>query len=117
MQTLSPVEKPGGLKMIVAKTGPSTAYVIEVRSLTGGDAELCASGVLVYSLDARVVSGSGPLQVETPHPGGDPAMIQRCNLLYDAPLRSGESWESAAVRVDVLSPGPSGSFNVRVIRK
>jgi len=63
--------------MIVAMTGPSTAYAVEVRSLTGGDAELCASGVLVYSLDARVLSGSGPLQVETPHPGSNPFMIQR----------------------------------------
>jgi M6 family metalloprotease-like protein len=116
-QTLAPLETPGGLKMIVAKTGPSTAYAVEVRSLTGGDAELCASGVLVYSLDARVLSGSGPLQVETPHPGSDPAMIQRCNLLYDAPLRPGESWESPAVRVEVLSRGPTGSFNVRVTRK
>jgi len=115
-QTLSPVETPGGLKMIVAKTGPSTAYVAEVRSLTRGDAELCSSGVLVYALDARVFSGSGPLQVVTPHPGTDPAKIRRCNILYDAPLRSGESWEDGAVRVEVLSPGPNGSFNVRLTR-
>jgi M6 family metalloprotease-like protein len=116
-QTLSPVETPGGLKMIVVKTGPSTAYVAEVRSLTGGDAEQCSFGVLVYALDARVLSGSGPLQVKTPHPGTDRTKIARCNVLYDAPLRSGESWEDEAVRVEVLSPGPNGSFNVRVTRK
>ena len=116
-QTLSPVETPGGLKMILAKTGPSTAYVAEVRSLTGGDADQCSFGVLLYSLDARVLSGSGPLQVQTPHPGTDPAKIQRCNLLYDAPLRSGESWEDGAVRVEVLSAAANGSFNVRLTRK
>jgi M6 family metalloprotease-like protein len=116
-QTLSPVETPGGLKMIVAKTGPSTAYVAEVRSLSGGDTDQCSFGVLVYSLDARVLSGSGPLQVKTTHPGTDAAKIRRCNMLYDAPLRSGESWEDEAVRVEVLSPGPKGSFNVRLTRK
>lgn len=116
-QTLTPVETPGGMKMIVAKTGPSTAYVAEVRSLTGGDANLCSAGVLVYTLDARVPSGSGPLQVVTPHPGTNLTMIRRCNVLYDAPLRSGEAWEDGAVRVEVLSPGPRGSYNVRVTRK
>lgn len=116
-QTLTPVETAGGLKMIVAKTGPSTAYVAEVRSLAGGDANMCSSGVLVYALDARVLSSAGPLQVETPHPGTDLAKIAQCNTLYDAPLRSGESWEDSSVRVEVLSPGPNGSFNVRVTRK
>jgi hypothetical protein len=116
-QTISPVEKPGGIKMIVAKTGPSTAYVAEVRSLTGGDAELCSAGVLVYALDARVPSASGPLQVETPHPGTSTVKIRSCNLLYDAPLRPGESWEDGAVRVEALSRGPNGSFNVRLTRK
>jgi M6 family metalloprotease-like protein len=116
-QTLTPVETRGGLKMIVAKTGPSTAYVAEVRSLTGGDANLCSSGVLVYALDARVFSGAGPLQVETPHPGADPAKVARCNTLYDAPLRPGESWGNATVQIEVLSAGPDGSFNVRVTRK
>ena len=116
-QTLSPVETPGGLKMIVAKTGPSTAYVAEVRSRAGGDVDRCSFGVLVYALDARILSGSGPLQVKTPHPGTDLTKIARCNVLYDAPLRSGESWEDEAVRVEVLAPGPNGSFTVRVTRK
>ena len=116
-QTLSPVETPGGLKMILAKTGPSTAYVAEVRSRAGGDVDRCSFGVLVYAFDARVLSGSGPLQVKTSHPGTDRTKIARCNVLYDAPLRSGESWEDEAVRVEVLSPGPNGSYNVRVTRK
>ena len=116
-ETLTPVEKQGGLKLLVAKTGPSTAYAVEVRSLTGGDSGLCRAGVLVYALDARTQSGSGPLQVETPHPGADATKIQQCSILYDAPLQPGESWEDASVRVEVLSGAADGSYSVRLTRK
>jgi len=118
-ETITPVERPGGIKMIVAKTGPSTAVVAEVRALTGGDAGLCSSGVLVYSLDARALSGQGPLQVQTPHPG-DPANsaeVNKCAILWNAPLQAGESWEDANVKVEVLLANADGSYNVRVTRK
>lgn len=116
-QTISPVETAGGLKMLVAKTGPSTADVVEVRALAGGDAQLCKAGVLVYSLDATKASGSGPLQVQTPHPGTDATQIARCSLLYDAPLGAGESWEDAAVKVEVLAANPDGSYSVRLTHR
>jgi M6 family metalloprotease-like protein len=116
-ETLTPVEKQGGLKLLVAKTGASTAYAVEVRSLSGGDSGLCRAGVLVYALDARTQSGSGPLQVETTHPGSDAAKIQQCSILYDAPLQPGEAWEDATVRVEVLSGAADGSYSVRLTRK
>jgi hypothetical protein len=105
--------------MIVAKTGPSTAVVAEVRALTGGDAGLCTSGVLVYTLDARVPSGQGPLQVQTPHPGdpADSSRVNRCAILWNAPLQPGESWEDANAKVEVLGLSQDGSYNVRVTHK
>jgi M6 family metalloprotease-like protein len=115
-ETITPVENPGGIKMIVAKTGPSTAVVAEVRALTGGDAGLCSSGVLVYTLDARALSGQGPLQIQTGHPG-DPAnaaLVDRCAILWDAPLRAGESWQGSNIKVEVLVANADGSYNVRV---
>jgi len=117
--TITPVEKPGGIKMIVAKTGPSTAVVAEVRSLTGGDAGLCSSGVLVYTLDARAPSGEGPLQIQTPHPGdpNDAADVNKCAILWDAPLQAGESWAGSSVTVQVLAANPDGSYNVRVTHR
>jgi M6 family metalloprotease-like protein len=115
-ETITPVEKPGGIKMIVAKTGPSTAVVAEVRARTGGDADMCSSGVLVYTLDARALNGHGPAQVQTPHPGdpNDSAEVTRCTVLWDAPLQAGESWEGSNVKVEVLLANPDGSYNVRV---
>jgi M6 family metalloprotease-like protein len=116
-ETVTPVERQGGLKLLVAQTGASTAYAVEVRSLSGGDSGLCRAGVLVYALDARVLSGSGPLQVETPHPGADATKVQQCSILYDAPLQPGESWEDASVRVEVISGAADGSYSVRLTRK
>lgn len=116
-QTVTPVEVAGGVKMIVAKTGPSTADVVEVRALTGGDSQMCKAGVLVYSLDATKPSGQGPLQVQTAHPGSDAAQIAKCAILYDAPLQAGESWEDTAVRVEVLAANADGSYSVRMTRK
>jgi M6 family metalloprotease-like protein len=116
-ETVTPVENQRGLKLLIAKTGPSTAYAVEVRGLSGGDSGLCRAGVLVYALDARIASGTGPLKVETPHSGSDAAMIQQCSMLYDAPLQPSESWEDASVRVDVLAGGADGSYTVRLTRK
>lgn len=116
-ESLTPVERPGGLKLLVAKTGPSTAYAVEVRSLSNGDSGLCRAGVLVYYLDARIQSGNGPLQVETPHPGSDATKIQQCSILYDAPLQAGESWEDANVRVEVLAGADVGPYTVRLTHK
>ena len=52
---LSPVETPGGTKMVVIRTGLSTAYVAEFRTRLGInslDERAKYSGVLIYRIDA-----------------------------------------------------------------
>ena len=52
---LSPVETPGGTKMVVVRTGVSTAYVVELRTRLGInalDGRGKYSGVLIYRVDA-----------------------------------------------------------------
>jgi hypothetical protein len=56
--------------------------------------------------------------VQTPHPG-DPAdadRVNRCAILWDAPLQAGESWQGSGGEVDVLAAKPDGSYTVRVTR-
>jgi len=52
---LTPVETPGGSKMVVVRTGLSTAYVVEFRTRLGInalDGRGKYSGVLIYRIDA-----------------------------------------------------------------
>jgi M6 family metalloprotease-like protein len=52
---LSPVETPGGAKMVVVRTGLSTAYVAELRTRLGVnalDGRGKYAGVLIYRIDA-----------------------------------------------------------------
>lgn len=54
VHTLSPVETPGGSKMVVVRTGLSTAYVAEFRTalgVNGLQTPAGGSGVLIYRLD------------------------------------------------------------------
>ncbi|MFG2335426.1 M6 family metalloprotease domain-containing protein [Streptomyces yangpuensis] len=67
--TLTPVEKPGGKKMTVVKTGPTRAVVAETRSKQGNNAGACATGVLIYTIDTATESGSGPIRIQDARPG------------------------------------------------
>jgi M6 family metalloprotease-like protein len=67
--TLTPLETAGGTKAVVVRTGESTAYAIESRRALGEDAQTCATGPLIYSINAPLVSGMGPLRIVDPSPG------------------------------------------------
>ena len=119
--TISPLARAGGLKAIVVKTGLSSAFVIEARRRIGEDSRLCETGVLVYSVDAMVRTGYGPVRV---HPaqrdsGGD--MLNRCGPLNNATFDSARGEvdlfvdEAAGLRVKVLSSSAKG-YRVRVTR-
>jgi M6 family metalloprotease-like protein len=89
---LEPLDAPGGSKALVIVTGASSAYVVEVRRRAGEDARLCDEGVLVYAVDVSVPNGNGPIKVQAARSGTDPAAIDSCGPLYDAPfdLAAGE---------------------------
>ena len=119
-ETLTPIAIPGGVKAVVVPTGPSTAYVVEARTRTGFDSGLCSEGVLVYTVDARVASGDGPILVKRSRNGGDAAALSQCGPGYDASFATGpgetSTFEDAAMRLDVLVSSPQG-YRIRVTRK
>lgn len=117
--TVTPLERAGGLKAIVLLTGPSSALVIEARRRIGQDRWLCAEGVLLYTVDASVRSGYGPVHIHPALPDRSSSLRDRCGPLYNAPLsrRHGLALANRAdgISVTVLGSGPTG-YRVRVSR-
>jgi M6 family metalloprotease-like protein len=119
--TITPLERPGGLKAVVLPMGTSAAYVIEARRKIGEDARLCDDGVLVYSVDAAMRTGYGPVRVRAAQRDTSTELISRCGPLYNAPFdkAKGEVAQfedsAAGFSVQVLSTGPNG-YRVRVMR-
>ncbi|MET9178520.1 M6 family metalloprotease domain-containing protein [Kitasatospora aureofaciens] len=62
---LKAVERPGGTKIAVVRTGGTTAYVAESRRAVGADDTACSTGVLIYKVDTSTQTGYGPVQVVT----------------------------------------------------
>jgi M6 family metalloprotease-like protein len=116
---ITPLEKPGGLKAIMVRTGPSTAYVIELRENIGQDSQLCDHGVLIYTVDATKENGHGPIRLLPAQQGADPAMIEKCGLLYDVTydLRPGKvasySDPQAGIKVELVGKRDT-SYVVRI---
>ena len=119
--TISPAAAAGGLKAVVVPTGPSTAFVIEARRRAGQDARLCEEGVLIYTVDALVHSGDGPVRVQPAQPARNPDLANSCGALYNAPFdrAAGEDAHfqnrAAGLMVDVLGSSRAG-YRVRVTR-
>lgn len=118
--TLSPLSSVGGTTMLVSKTSPSTAYVVEARSPTGVDVGMChPGGILIYEVDANAASGgpldSGPIFVELADPAtpGDPN-DSVCGALANAPFEVGESFSEGPVTVAVQSGSPAAGLQVRM---
>jgi M6 family metalloprotease-like protein len=108
------------VKAIVVPLGPSSAYVVEAREPVGQDSRICQNGILVYTVDATIPSGHGPVRLKpasSPAPG--PA-DNICRVLYDAPFDVGPGetavFEDANVKVEVLLASGTG-YRVRVTRK
>jgi M6 family metalloprotease-like protein/uncharacterized repeat protein (TIGR01451 family) len=118
-ETLTPVTLPGGVKSVVVPVDASRAYVVEAREPVGRDAAICDSGVLVYSVDATVWSGSGPIRLKAAQSATDANLLNRCGTLYNAPFDIGPgevaTFQEAGITVQVLLSAPSG-YRVRVTR-
>ncbi|MEU4492146.1 M6 family metalloprotease domain-containing protein [Streptomyces sp. NPDC023998] len=100
---LKAVEKPGGTKIAVIRTGETTAYVAESRKAVGGDAKACSTGVLIYKVDSSTQTGDGPIQVVNGNPEATPP--SGCAPLDMAAFQPGQSFTDPAtgVRIDVES--------------
>jgi len=119
--TITPLERAGGLKAIVVPTGLSSAYVVEARKRIGQDARLCEDGVLVYSVDASVRSGYGPVRIRAAQRDASGEVFNRCGPLYNATFDSARGEvarfvdAAAGLTVKVLSSNANG-YRVRVTR-
>ncbi len=95
-ETLSPVDTAGGVKAVVVPLTESRAYVVEVASSSGS--------AIVYSVDATVPTGSGPIRVAAG------PLAQR----YGAESTFNDA--STGVTVEVLISSDAGA-RVRVTRR
>ncbi|MFD3450906.1 M6 family metalloprotease domain-containing protein [Streptomyces sp. NPDC058691] len=113
---ITPVERPGGTKLLVVPAGLKSVVAAEVRAATGNDRLTCAEGVLLYRVRADVQSGDGPIDVIDGHPrtsGCSQASVYP--PLADAPFRVGEGYDVGSdSRIDVLGRHQDGSWTVRV---
>ncbi|CAM1500391.1 Fc.00g095530.m01.CDS01 [Cosmosporella sp. VM-42] len=65
---LTPLEVKGGTKAVVIATNETSAVVAEARVAKGLDSNVCAPGVLLYTIDTTVASGNGPIRVLDANP-------------------------------------------------
>lgn len=104
---LTPVAVPGGQKLLVIPTGPTSAIGIESRRAIGYDADLPKPGLLVYLIDTSIQSGRGTMKV-LPIADGDASKLTRT-------LAAGQSLTHGGVTVRLLSTSPSYDF-VEIVR-
>jgi M6 family metalloprotease-like protein len=120
---LTPNHVPGGRKLVAVPLSPSRVLVAEVRSTAGGlDANLCSSGVLIYTVDAAVTTGNGPVRVAGSRisASGDP--FTRCGPWADATFGFGPAPVTSytepgtGTRITVLGTAAQGAYRLRVTR-
>jgi M6 family metalloprotease-like protein len=70
--TLTPIEKRGGLKAVILRTGKNAVTVAEYRAGTGSDRAQCSRGLLVYRVDNNRATGHGPVVVADARPHSNP---------------------------------------------
>ena len=108
---LNPVEYApvsGRWRIVVLKTGSTSAYVVESRRSALNDNNLCSTGVLIYKVDWSVTTGDGPIRVVTnPDASAPPA---GCSALDMDTWQPGQTFtdSGANVTISVVS-GLSGS--------
>ncbi|MET7766052.1 M6 family metalloprotease domain-containing protein [Streptomyces sp. NPDC005393] len=107
-------------RLVVVRTGPTSALAIEARGAYGNDAGTCTQGVLVYRVRNDKASGDGPVQVLDGHPATSACWNESVYpALADAPLGVGDSLSAKeeAVRVTVTGRATGGGWTVQVTRR
>lgn len=105
---LTAVERPGGTKIAVVRTGETTAYVIESRRAQGNDRAACSTGVLVYEVDSATPTGEGPVRVVNANPTATPpAGCTQQDMAAFAPGRTFTD-RATGTRIAVLAGGRAG---------
>lgn len=99
---LTPVEVPGGLKLVNIPLDGENGYIAEYRTPTELDEKLGADGVLVYRISAKVPNGMGCVTVIPPEPEKYLALDTHTP---DGLLLAGQSVEREGIRVTHLGGG------------
>ncbi|MGV9346507.1 M6 family metalloprotease domain-containing protein [Streptomyces spiralis] len=119
--TLTPLERPGGPKLVFVPLDGGTVYAIELRTHEGNDEAVCRPGVLIYKVDADVDTGHGPITVYDAHrhSGGCTSSPNVHAELSDAPFAPGQTFKDpkAGIRIDVAAADLKGNYQVRVTRQ
>lgn len=119
---LSPNQVAGGRKMVVVPIDTSSALVVEVRNNVALDANLCAAGVLLYQVDARISSGEGPAQLLGSRASTTGTAFSKCGPWADGTFGFGSTpiatytHPPSGATVTVLRAESDGSYRVRVKR-
>ncbi|OIJ67619.1 M6 family metalloprotease domain-containing protein [Streptomyces mangrovisoli] len=115
--TLSPLERPGGQKLIFVPVDSRTGYAVEVRTHEGNDESVCHPGVLIYKVDADVDTGRGPVKVYDAHrdSGGCTRSPNVQAELSDAAFSPGESFRDPRHGIGIAVTGTDASGNYRVV--
>lgn len=103
--TLSALHISGGTKAVVIPLSATAVLVVESRRANGIDANIAKTGVLVYTVDAAIETGHGPIQTY-PINSSDPLFLQ-------APRAVGESVSVGGFTVQVTA-SDSATDTVRV---
>ncbi|KAL5591954.1 hypothetical protein FOVSG1_010843 [Fusarium oxysporum f. sp. vasinfectum] len=69
--TLTPVEVEGGVKAVVVAQSDTSALVVEARVAKGVDGNICAPGVLLYTVDTTLATSEGSIKVLDATPGSN----------------------------------------------
>lgn len=105
---LSPIERGGGVKMVIIPTGLTSALVVESRRAEGYDTNgPFVPGALVYFIDTAVASGQGVLRVLP--------INDLDETKGSAPLQPGQSLSSGSLTITFVSQDAAGD-RVRVVR-
>lgn len=98
---LTAIEIVGGTKAIMVPLDSTSALAVESRREIGLDQPLEKEGALVYVVDTKLESGSGPIRVK---PGVDNGNA----LMEDAPMHAGDTYTYQHVSVKVLESRADG---------
>ncbi|KAH7014813.1 hypothetical protein EDB80DRAFT_831543 [Ilyonectria destructans] len=114
---LTPLEVTGGTKGVVIAVNETAAVVAEVRVAEGLDSNICAPGVLLYTIDTAIASGNGPIRVLDANPssggcGGANGELNDATLSLDGGER-GYDVPGLGISVKLVSQD-GGNFKIQV---
>ncbi|MFJ4472842.1 M6 family metalloprotease domain-containing protein [Streptomyces sp. NPDC089424] len=119
--TLTPLARPGGVKLIFIPIDRRSGYAVELRTRDGNDEAVCRPGLLIYKVDAEVDTGRGPIRVYDSRrdSGGCTRSPNVHAELSDATFTPGEAFEDRerGMRIVVAGADVKGNHSVRVTRR